>query len=377
MFLPEVQMNNITRAAFLCLFLFAIIPISVSATESSFKPETVVHLEVVTNAAISPDGDNVAYIRRTQRAPEDDRGAPYTEMLLIPAEGGHPQQFTFRPHNVANLQWSPDGKYIYFQSHRPEVHRGTQVYRIPSRGGEAELLTKESSPVISYKISPDGTKIAYILQDPEPELIQMRKSAGDDWRIEDEFYRHRRIHIAELATEEKHVVTQFDKSVWDFVWSSDSEHLLIQATRIPDTDHSYMFKKMYLVPSSGTDTAELFVETEGKLGGMTFSPNGRYVAWHGALDISDPAEGTIFVADVTTREMWTVNPDFDGTVTWVYWKDNNTLIFSSEEKTWTRMSTVSYRGGERNILFDEREHPEFTSAQFADDNNICNDRLRI
>jgi len=50
--------------------------------ESTFKPETVVHLEVVTTAAISPDGEKVAYIRRTQRAPEDVRGAAYTEMFL-------------------------------------------------------------------------------------------------------------------------------------------------------------------------------------------------------------------------------------------------------------------------------------------------------
>ena len=367
MFLPEVQMNNKSRLVYICLLLFLTITITVSAAESTFKPETIVHLEGVTTAAISPDGEKVAYIRRTQRSPEDQRGGAYTEMILVPAGGGPAQQFTFRPHNVANLQWSPDGHYIYFRSHRPEVHRGMQVYRISVKGGEAELVTTESSPVLAYKISPDGTKLAYILQDPEPVLVRMRKSAGDDWRVEDEFYQHRRIHFVDLRTMEKHVVTQFDKSVWDFVWSPDSEYLLIQASEIPDTDHMYMFKSMYIVPSSGTDTAELFVETEGKLGGMTFSPDGKHVAWHGAVDISDPTEGTIFIADVATRETWPVTPDFEGTVTWVDWKDNNTLVFTSEEKTWTRMSTVSYRGGNRDILFDEREHPEFTSAQFADD----------
>lgn len=351
---------------FIFLFVFLTIPVISPAADNLLTPEVVIHLETVTDAAISPDGNKVAYIRRVQRSPDEDRGSSYTEMFVIPAGGGEPLQFTYRPHNTANVQWSPDGEYIYFRSNRPEIHRGMQVYRISSRGGEAKIVTTETSPVLAYSLSPDGNKLAYILQDPEPEHVRLRKQEGEDWRIEDEFFRHRRLYIKDLVAGETHLVTEFDKSVWSFEWSPDNSKLLIQASPLPDTDHSFMFKKLYLVEASGTDQPEVFTETEGKLGGMAFSPDGRHIAWQGAVDISDPTNGTIFVANVSTRETWKATPDFHGTVTWVDWKDNNTLIFISEEKTWTRMSTLSYRGGERTILFDEMKHPEFTSARLAD-----------
>ncbi len=360
-------MLKIQHIVFISLFTVLTITFAAIADENILNPETVVNLEVVSTAAISPDGNKVAYVRRVQRSPEDERGGPYTEMFVIPASGGEPQQFTVRPHSVANLQWSPDGNHIYFRSHRREIHPGLQVYKISSKGGEAKIVTEESSPVLAYSLSPDGNKLAYIVQDPEPEHVRLRKQAGDDWRIEDEFVRHRRVYVMDFATKETRLVTPFDKSVWSIKWSPDSNYLLVQASPLPDTDHSFMFKKMYLVDPEDTNNIEIFVETEGKLGEMAFSPNGEYVAWSGAVDISDPTDGTIFVANVATREMWTVTPEFDGTVTWLTWKDENTLIFTSEEKTWTRMSTISYQGGERTILFDERKHPEFTSAHFAID----------
>ncbi len=360
-------MKIFPQSTLVFLFFFLIIPFVSSADDNRFTPETVVHLETVTDAVISPDGNKVAYVRRVQRSPDEDRGTAYTEMFVVPATGGEPLQFTFRPHNAATLQWCPSGEYIYFRSNRPEIHRGMQVYRISSKGGEADIVTTESSPVLAYTLSPGGNKLAYILQDPEPDHIRQRTQEGDDWRIEDEFFRHRRVYIKDLTTKETRLVTAFNKSVWAIEWSPDNNKLLIQASPLPTTDHSFMFKKMYLIDAAGTDNPEVFVETEGKLGGMAFSPDGRHVAWQGAIDISDPTEGTIFVANVTSREMWTLTPDFEGTVTWVTWKDNNTLVFTSEEKTWTRMSSIHHSGGERTIIFDERKHPEFTSAQFASD----------
>jgi len=359
-------LKNYVVASF---FLLIIIPVILAADSNRLTPEMVIHLEVVTSAVLSPDGEKVAYVRRAQRSPDEDRGSAYTELFVISSQGGEPQQFTYRPHNVAHVQWSPDGEYIYFRSNRPEIHPGMQIYRISSKGGEAEIITEEPSAVLSYKLSPDGTQAAYILQDPEPEEFRQRKETGDDWRIEDEYHRHRRLYVMDLDTKESHLVTEFDKSVWEFEWAPDGEQLLIQATPLPETDQMYMFKRMYLVNAAGTDKPEVFVKTEGKLGGMSFSPNGEYVAWNGAVDISDPTEGTIFVAHLSSHEMWTVTPDFEGTVTWVTWQNDNTLLFTSEEKTWTRMSSIPFRGGERMILFDETGNPEFTAAHFARDNN--------
>jgi dipeptidyl aminopeptidase/acylaminoacyl peptidase len=361
--------NNITFSRSLFFILLILLPISQAVAEEQnvLTPGIVVNLEVVTDAAISPDGATVAYVRRVQRSPDESRGSAYTELFIVPTTGGKPQQFTFRPHTVADIRWSPDNEYIYFRSSRPEIQSGIQVYRIPAHGGEAEIVTRAASSVLSFTLSPDGGKLAYILQDPEPEAVRERKAAGDDWTVADEYYRHRRVHVMDLASGESGIVTSFDLSVWDFVWTPDGSAMVVQASPLPETDHRYMFKKMYLVNAAGCETPEIFVDTQGKLGGMAFSPDGRHLAWHGAVDINDPTEGTLFVANSQTREMWEVVPGFEGTVTDVKWVDNNTLAFISEEETWTRMSTVSFRGGTRTVLFDEKDYPEFTSLRLAED----------
>ncbi len=345
------------------ILLFLTITSASAEEHSLLTPEIVVNLEFVTSTAISPDGERVAYIKRKQRSPEDERGGPYTELFVVPAIGGDPVQFTHQPYNVADIQWSPDGKYIYFRSNRPAVREGMQVYRIPVTGGEAKLVTRSETPVAAFQIAPDGERIAYIASDKKPPEIERQE---EDWIIEADYFLHRRIYVQDLKSDEVEKLTVDDKSVWSLEWSPDGKVILYQASPLPTVDHSFMFKSMYIIQADGTGEPRLLTETEGKLGTMAWSPDGLHVAWHGGVDISDPIDGMLFVADVATGEQWEVNPGFEGTAVWVDWQDNNTLVFISEEKVWTRMSTIPHLGGERTIIFDE-DNPNFNSAHFADD----------
>ncbi len=345
--------------------IFVLFSVSALSAEelNILTPERIVNLEVVTSTAISPDGEMVAYIKRKQRAPEDERGSAYTELFVVSAIGGEPVQFTRKPHNVSDIQWSPDGKYIYFRSNRPSTHEGMQVYRLPVTGGEAQLITRSETPVLTYQIAPDGKRIAFVASDKKPPEIERQE---EDWIVEADYFLHRRLYVQDVNGDEATQIVHTDKSVWSLEWSPDSRVILYQASPLPTVDHSFMFKKMYIVDTENNDGPRLLTETEGKLDNMAWSPDGLHVAWNGGVDISDPIDGMLFVAEVATGEKWEVIPDFEGTAIWVDWQDNNTLVFISEEKVWTRMSTVLYRGGERTILFDE-EGPNFTSAHFADD----------
>lgn len=360
--------NRISNAVpFIILFFLLAAYSDLTASEHNvLTPELVVHLEVVTSSAISPDGKNVAFIRRTQRDPEAERGGAYTELFVIPAAGGTPVQFTHRPHNVADIQWSPDGKYIYFRSHRPAIQPGMQVYRIAMTGGEADLVTKSVTPVAAYHVAPDGKRIAYISSDKKPQDIAEQE---EDWIIEADYFLHRRIYVQNINGGDPVKITEEDKSVWSLTWSPDGNNILYQASPLPTVDHSYMFKKLYIAAADGSAGTRLLTETEGKLGDMAWSPDGRHIAWIGGVDINDPIDGMLFVAEVASGNKWEVKPGFEGTAKWLDWIDNRTIVFTSEEKVWTRMSTIPFRGGDRTIILDETG-PNFRAVHFADDRRL-------
>lgn len=364
--IQEVTMfykKKIIFSSSILLFLLISFTIPSAQAQDILTPEIVVNLEVVTGTALSPDGSHIAFIRRVQRDPADDRGGAYTELFVVPSSGGDPVQFTHRPHNVTDVQWSPDGNYIYFRSNRPAIFAGMQVYRLPMAGGEAELITKSETPVAAYQLAPDGEKIAYVASDKKPAEIQKQE---ENWIIEADYFLHRRLYVKDIHGGDPVKITREDKSVWSMAWSPDGNTILYQASPLPTVDHSYMFKKMYLVEASGNAGPRLLVDTEGKLGDMAWSPDGRHVAWIGGVDIHDPIDGMLFVADAASGEMWELIPLFEGTATWLDWTDDSTIIFTSEEKVWTRMSTIPYRGGNRTIIIDETG-PNFTTAHFAND----------
>ncbi len=58
--------------------------------------------------------------------------------------------------------WSPDGRYIYFNSDRAG---GPQVYRVPVNGGTPERVTFEGNYNARPRLSPDGEKLAVVHND--------------------------------------------------------------------------------------------------------------------------------------------------------------------------------------------------------------------
>ena len=120
-------------------------------TLQSMKMSRVTQTGRVFQAALSPDGQNVAYVERDgemqslwlQRA-----GTSNTLQLLPPAK------LTYW-----NPVFSPDGNTLYYSKCQPDC----QLHRMPVLGGvETSLQIRADSPVT---FSPDGKRMAYMRTD--------------------------------------------------------------------------------------------------------------------------------------------------------------------------------------------------------------------
>ncbi len=105
---------------------------------------------------ISPDGRSVAYvITRADKA----ENKTDSDIWLVPLAGGGARQLTSSPKHDRHPRWSPDSKWIVFESNRGAAF---QIYVIAADGGEARQLTTISTEATQPVWSPDGRNIAFV-----------------------------------------------------------------------------------------------------------------------------------------------------------------------------------------------------------------------
>lgn len=103
---------------------------------------------------VSPDGQTLAYIGLEQVG---DRRV--TNIWTIPTAGGADVQVTNDEHADDGSEYSPDGKWIYFNSERAGH---AQLFRSSVSTGEVEQLTFDERVNWFPHPAPDGSAIAYV-----------------------------------------------------------------------------------------------------------------------------------------------------------------------------------------------------------------------
>ncbi|MFC6156087.1 TolB family protein [Kribbella jiaozuonensis] len=110
---------------------------------------------------VSPDGKTLAYIGLENRD-----GQRITNVWTIPSAGGADVQVTDDEFADDGSEYSPGGKWIYFNSERAGQ---AQLFRIAVGSGEVEQLTDDERVNWFPHPAPDGSAIAYVSFPPGTE----------------------------------------------------------------------------------------------------------------------------------------------------------------------------------------------------------------
>jgi Tol biopolymer transport system component len=106
----------------------------------------------------SPDSKGIAFVN-----PEWPGDGSIDNIYTMPAEGGSPRKLTSESDNVdeAQIAWSPDGKYLAYQS------RDGKIRLLPLDGGLSRVLVEGLGDrrYLGLAWSPDGTELAYVKND--------------------------------------------------------------------------------------------------------------------------------------------------------------------------------------------------------------------
>ncbi|WEK05973.1 MAG: biopolymer transporter Tol [Candidatus Devosia phytovorans] len=107
---------------------------------------------------ISPDGLTLAYV-----AVEQPEGERMVNIFTIPAAGGSDRRLTRVTVPNDGPEYSPDGRWIYFNSELAAEKPGhAQIFRMQADGSGVEQLTFDSRVNWFPHLSPDGQHVAFL-----------------------------------------------------------------------------------------------------------------------------------------------------------------------------------------------------------------------
>ena len=145
-----------------------------------------------------------------------------------------------------------------------------------------------------------------------------------------------------------------DIHVHDFIWSDDSKTIVFQGTGTPGADPSLMDRILYRV-NIPKNLPRKILDTPGKLGPMDISPDGKNLAFLGAVTRNDPLPQTIFTVPFKNPTMISSHLGKNESFYDLQWVDDQTILARSVRGTKTVLSLVKYRNRDNNETLFQKD----------------------
>jgi dipeptidyl aminopeptidase/acylaminoacyl peptidase len=112
-----------------------------TASGRAFTPEDWYRMTWVSNPAMSPDGNRVAF---TVTTVDEANNSRHSEVWMVATDGGEPVRLTSPGTESSRPRWSDDGVYLFFTSRRDGGEGSTWVLRMDgTRMGEAFQMEQD------------------------------------------------------------------------------------------------------------------------------------------------------------------------------------------------------------------------------------------
>ena len=194
---------------------------------------------------ISPDGRRIAWAGRRNTIPG-------VHLWTMPVAGGEPIQLTMKPDlDAFQPRWSPDGRWIAFESERSvpgDRKLDENIFIVSSQGGEPRQLTRHTDCFCELLAwSPGGDSIAYACSDSTIRIIPV---AGGEPRT-----------VLKVDGLQSHQGS--------LAWTIDGSRLLYTAKR-----------RLWTVSTAGGEPTAITTDLDGNILQFALSPDGKSIAFN-------------------------------------------------------------------------------------------------
>ena len=350
----------LTRRSLLSLFLLAIISLNVDAKESLaiFDPMDVFELEWATDPRVSPDGDTIVYVRKSNDIMKD-RERSNLWQISIDKQDHRPLYSGIK--NARSPRWSPDGKKLAFISN----DTGSQQIHVRwMDNGETAVITQLQNSPSNLTWSPDGKWLAFTMNVQasfEPIAKSRAKPEGAEWAkkpitVTSTQYQYDGRGIVEPAFRHVFIVPADGGSArqltggnfnhyGSLTWSPESDRIYFSANRSEDWELVSDEADIYSVTVSSKKIEQITNEP-GAERSPVISPNGELIAF--SKEERRPLAYTpnrISVMSLNGSNIRLLTQDLDGDANNVIWADDSkSLYYTYDERGIRKIGQVSIKG---------------------------------
>jgi len=375
--LPAKNSPMIRSSRFLVLLVALVAALTAAARP--IELEDLFRLKRVSDPQLSPDGTQVVYVVTEVLK---DENTTQSDLWLVSASGGEPRRLTHSPKHERHPRWSPDGRWIAFESNREGSY---QVWVLPVAGGEARRLTSLSTGATQPVWAPGGDRLAFVsavfpqfsakpfaeadklnkeeLERREKSKVKARVATQLLYRHWDSWVEGKRQHLFVLgfadggAAGEPRNVTPGDNDAVptsstfsagdEFAFSPDGKELAFTAPHAVTREQAWSTN--HDIWTVNVATGERTQVTTGAAADAfpRYSPDGKLLAYRAQARAGFEADRwQLRVRSRTSVEDWSLTADFDSSVGAFAWAaDGQSLYFPAQDAGTESLWAVGAAGG--------------------------------
>jgi len=356
-----------TRAFTLFLVLLAVLPAGdASAAKPVFAPMDVFSLEWASDPEISPDGAQVAYVRRSFDVKTDKRRGA---IWLIGRDGSDHRPLAGSEASQSSPRWSPDGARLAFVAADAE---GAQIHMHWFKENVTARVTNLFDAPAALAWSPDGRQLAFVMRVPakrEPLKVKLQEAPkGATWaeplkaidrmvyRADGEGYLPDAFGQVFVVPADGGAPRQLTDGAFDqatSAWSADGGEILVSANRHENSDSEPNDSEVYAIDVA-TGAIRALTKRFGPDQQPAASPDGKYVAYTGYDDTYQGYQrARLYLLRSDSGEVRELAADLDRDVVNPAWsRDSRRIYFAYDDQGTTRVAETDLTGRVSNLIDD-------------------------
>lgn len=312
--------------------------------ERSFTLRDAIGLVEVSDPRMSPDGEEVLFLRRELDWDDNERDR---RIWIVAADGSGARPYTSEEGD-GDPRWSPDGRWVAFTRDVDEEggEETRQLFLLPTDGGEARRLTGHPTSVEGFQWGPEGRRIFFAAEDSLPDDEEERRDDGFDalyvnegpngqtrgqwrnlWWVEAE------LEAGKAEGVEARPLTEGERIVGDFAVAPGGDRVAF--TYRTENHRNDAFRSEIALVDVETGEVRDLTDNEAPESDLAWSPDGSRLAFMAPdLETWRLDQGNLYVMDVDDRRVRQVAAGFPGTVRQYRWlPDGRGMVLSGLVRT--------------------------------------------